>query len=128
MTVEILASQPVTASEVREHFRSDESALNALPESAQATVVQGARGRLAPEAIAAFNEGRKPSAQYREGAPRTIALDYKRVTKSGTRTKRAFVRESDARRLAGEVAGERGPLSAAAKAVAAEALAAQVNG
>ena len=131
MNVTILASQPVTAAQVRAHFQDEGNAdaLAALSEGAQHTVVKGSRGRIHPDARAAFNEGRKPSEQYREGAPRTVALTYRHVTASAPkgRNKRVFVPEAEARTLAGEVAGERGPLSKAAREAAGEALAALVN-
>jgi hypothetical protein len=119
--------RPVTASDVREHFRNDQAAFDALSEAAQNTVAKGARGRLHPEAREAFNKGRKPSEQYGEGAPRTIALTYKHVTKSAPkgRNKTVHIPEAEARALAGEVAGKRGPLSKAALVAAAEALSAQ---
>lgn len=125
--VTVLASKPVTAGEVRAHFQGNESALSALSEAAQHTVKSGARGRIHPEARDAFNEGRKPSEQYNEGAPRTVALTYRRVTSSGSRNRKVFVPESEARGLAGEVAGERGPLSKAAREAAGERLAEILN-
>lgn len=126
--VTVLASRPVTAGEVRSYFQGNEDAFNALSEAAQHTVRKGSRGRIHPEARESFNKGRKPSEQYREGAPRTVALTYKRVTSSGSRNKTVHVPEAQARTLAGEVAGERGPLSKAARAAAGEALAERLNG
>lgn len=131
MTIEILNTAPVTAAQVREHFQDEANveAFNALSEAAQHTVKAGSRGRLHPEAREAFNSGRKPSEQYREGAQRTVALTYKRITKSAPkgRAKVGHVSEVDARALAGSLAGKRGPLSKAALEAAGEALTAQVN-
>jgi hypothetical protein len=114
---------PVTAGDVREHFRSNAKAMAALPEAAQHTLREGARGRLHPEVIAAFNKGKSPSKRYNEGTPRTVALTYKRVTKSGSRAKQVALPESQIRALAAEAGfpvGARGPLSEAALVAAGE--------
>lgn len=114
---------PVTAANVRSHFQDSAKALANLPEAAQSTVVKGARGRLHPEVIAAFNKGKAPSKRYVEGTPRTVVLNYKRVTKSGSRTKSVALPESAIRALAVEAGAEvglRGPLSKAAMVAAGE--------
>ena len=54
-----------TASDVREFFRADEKRIARLKtDKARHTVADGARGRLHPEVIAAYNKGRKPERQY----------------------------------------------------------------
>lgn len=64
----IMASKntaPVTARTVREFFAADPKRAERLKtDKARHTVAEGARGRLHPEVIAAFNKGRKPERQY----------------------------------------------------------------
>lgn len=115
--------RPVTAADVRKAMRSDESLRAGLSDDALHTIADKARGRLHPNVIEAFNKGRKPSERYNERAQRTVAITYKHTTASGSRNKTVYVPETEARKVAGEVAGQRGPLSKAAKAKVAEALA-----
>jgi hypothetical protein len=125
--VVLFNTKPPVGADVRAYFQGDTEALASLSEDAQATVVKGARGRIHPEARDKFNEGKRPSEQYTEGTPRTVALSYRRVTQSGSRLKHVQVREDQARVLAGETAGERGPLSKAAREAAGEALGSLLN-
>lgn len=117
---------PATASEVRDFVLpltlSGEVAL-----STAAAHNLTSRGRLHPEVVEAHNSRVTRARRYVEGAKRTITLDYKRVTASGSRTKTAALPEAEVRALAGALAGKRGPLSAKALAAASEAYAAKVN-
>ena len=64
--------QTVTAATVREFFRADEKRIARLKDPKAAhTVAEGARGRLHPEVIAAYNKGRKPERQYVLGVGKT---------------------------------------------------------
>jgi hypothetical protein len=124
---------PATAKDVRSFYADPANAdrLANLSEAAQRTVVvtdgKAPRGRIHPEAREDFNSDRKPSQQYNEGAPKTVTLTYKHTQPSGRKVnKKVAVSEVEARTLAGEVAGKRGPLSKAALVAAGEALGAQV--
>lgn len=67
------AAQAVTAATVREFFRADEKRVARLKsDEARHTVREGARGRLHPEVIAAYNKGRKPERQYALGAGKAV--------------------------------------------------------
>jgi hypothetical protein len=90
-----------TAADVRALFREDEKRMAALPEAAQATVKAGARGRLHPDAIKAFNKGRKAHRRYVLGASSAAKAQVKAQ-------REALVK-------AGVPVGKRGPLNAAAK-------------
>lgn len=89
-------SKPVTAAVVRDYFRADEARMERLSEGARATVAQGARGRLHPEVIKAFNSRRKPQRRYVLGA--------NKVVKAQAAAQRAALAES------GVKVGTRGPL------------------
>lgn len=52
-----------TAADVRAFFAADEKRVARL-KNGQKTVAKGARGRLHPDVIAAYNKGRKPERQY----------------------------------------------------------------
>lgn len=93
-------AQPVLASTVRSFFRTDEARMARLSPEAQATVREGAKGRLHREAIAKFNKGRKEHRRYVLGAT--------------TKHVEVTAKERAALRKVG-LAGERGPLSASAK-------------
>ena len=81
------AAQAVTAATVREFFRADEKRVARLKsDEARHTVHKGARGRLHPEVIAAYNKGRKPERQY--------ALGAGKVAKAQAQERRAAVRGS----------------------------------
>lgn len=117
---------PATASEVRE-------AVTAMLVAGEVTLSEAAqrnltsRGRVHPEVRQAFNATVTPKRRYVEGAVRQVPLTYKRVTASGSRNVTTLVPEAEARALAGDAAGKRGPLSAKAKAAAGIALAERVN-
>lgn len=54
-----------TASDLRAFFRANpERVAKFKSEAAAKTIAEGARGRLHPEVIAAYNKGRKPERQY----------------------------------------------------------------
>lgn len=93
-------SKIVTAAEVRTALRTSGKAAS-LSEAAQATVAEGARGRLHPEAIKAFNKGRKAHRRYVLGA--------------GSQVKAQAVAARAAAAEAGIPVGKRGPLPKAAK-------------
>lgn len=89
----------VTASTVRAFLAAEPKRLDRLSPEARKTVEKGARGRLHPQAIKAYNKGRKPERQYVLGAGRVV------------KEQAAALREQA--QAAG--AGRRGPLSAAVK-------------
>lgn len=92
----------VTAATVRDYFRADEKRMGRLSPEAQATVREGARGRLHAQAIKEFNSKRKPHRRYTLGA-----------TKAEVARKE---QERLALRKAGVAVGARGPLSKEARA------------
>lgn len=102
----VSTSTPVVASNVRDYFRADEKRMGRLSPEAQATVKEGARGRLHAQAIKEFNSKRKPHRRYALGA-----------TKVSVEAKAAH---REALRAAGVEVGKRGPLPKAAKAVNAQ--------
>lgn len=68
----------VTAAQVREFFRADEKRLARLgSDEARHTVKAGARGRLHPEVIEAYNKGRKAEKRYVSGATGTAQAQAK---------------------------------------------------
>lgn len=89
----------VTAREVREFFRAESKRLSALSPEAQATVREGARGRLHPEAVKVHNSRRR-TRQYVLGA-------------SGEQAAAAKALRADL--VSKGLAGKRGPLPAATK-------------
>ena len=93
-------SKPVVASTVRDFYRADEARMARLSPEAQATVREGAKGRLHAEAIRDFNAKRRPHRRYVLGATTATA--------KVTADQRALLRSAG-------LAGERGPLSAVAR-------------
>ena len=91
-----------TAASVREFYRSNEKRMGRLSPEAQATLAEGARGRLHPQVISDYNRGRKPERRYVLGATR----------KAGEARAAARAKAAEA----GVPVGKRGPLSKAAKA------------
>lgn len=98
-----------TAADVRALFRTNETRLARLSEAAQATVREGARGRLHPDAVKEFNKGRKPNRRYALGNSGAAVAERKAA-------RQALVK-------AGVPVGKRGPLNAAAKAALAQVTA-----
>lgn len=96
----------VTAASVRSYFRAEAKRVDRLSPEAQATVAEGARGRLHPQAIKEFNSKRKAHRRYVLGA-----------TKADV-TAKAAARE--ALRAQGVAVGKRGPLPKAAKVALAQ--------
>lgn len=94
-----MSKSTVTAATVREFYRANAKRMGRLSEAAQATVAEGARGRLHPQVIKDYNRGRKNT--YALGAGKAVA--------AAREAERAALRE------AGVEVGKRGPLSAAAK-------------
>lgn len=92
----------VTAATVRDYFRAGAKRMGRLSPEAQATVKDGARGRLHAQAIKEFNSKRKPHRRYVLGA-----------TKAETARRE---QERLALRKAGVAVGQRGPLSKEARA------------
>lgn len=70
-------SSIVTAAQVREFFRADEKRIARVSEDAAKTVRKGARGRLHPEVIEAYNKGRKAEKRYVSGATGTAQAQAK---------------------------------------------------
>ena len=97
-----------TAADVRATLRGNEKRLARLSPEAQATLREGARGRLHPEAIKEFNKGRKPERQYVLGAT-TAATENRKAARA-------------ALAKAGVEVGKRGPLNAAAKDALAQGI------
>lgn len=93
-------SAPVLASTVRDFYRADASRMARLSPEAQATVKVGSKGRLHKEAVSKFNKGRREHRRYVLGA----TSNHTEVTAA----QRAVLRSKG-------LAGERGPLSGAAK-------------
>ena len=58
----------VTAAVVREVVRGNEKVLKALSTEARKTVEPGARGRLHPEVVKAYNRNRRGDRRYTLGA------------------------------------------------------------
>jgi hypothetical protein len=86
--VVLFNTKPPVGADVRAYFQGDTEALASLSEDAQATVVKGARGRIHPEARDKFNEGKRPSEQYTEGTPRTVASRSRAAASSTSRSAR----------------------------------------
>lgn len=101
-------AKTVTAATVRAYFREDAtrvSKANLSPE-AQHTLREGAKGRLHPEVIKAYNAKRRTTARYAEGANAKV--------KEAAEANRQTLAE------AGIHVGARGPLSKEAKAFLAQ--------
>lgn len=121
-----IPTAPATASVVRAWAKANPSL---VPAEGEHTVRDGARGRLHPSVREAFNANVSRSARYTEGTPKQVPLTYRHAQPSGrTVAKTVLVPEVGVRLLAGDLAGKRGPLSKAALAGAAEALAESVKG
>jgi hypothetical protein len=106
-----------TAREVRAWFGEHK---DKLPEAAAKSVA--GRGRLHPEAVAAFNA--ESGMAYAERNVPVMPLAYTVQDKAGRNIKRtATVPVFGVRLLAGELAGKRGRFSAKALAAAGEAYA-----
>lgn len=88
-------SKHITAATVREFLR-DEKRFAGLSEAAQRTVREGARGRLHPDAIKAYNKGRKADRRYVLGAGKAVKAEAKA--------------KREALRAQGVAVGSRGPL------------------
>lgn len=89
----------VTAAEVRSFFRADAKRLDALSPEARATVEDGARGRLHPEAVKVHNTRRR-TRQYVTGASKEAAAKAESEAKAAR----------EAAKAAGFTVGKRGPL------------------
>lgn len=112
-------SVPATAKVVRSYFREHPEQ---LPEDASAVLRDGVRGRVHPSAVKVFNE--VSGMTYTEGTRETITVPYTVKNAKGANLKRSVELPVDAARLlAGDLAGKRGRLSAAALAGAGEAYA-----
>ncbi len=100
-----MSKSTVTASTVRDYFRADEARMARLSPEAQATVKDGARGRLHAQAIKSFNAKRKADRRYVLGSTK-VANEVKAAQRATLQAQ--------------GLAGARGPLSKAAKAVLAQ--------
>jgi len=90
----------VTAAVVRSKMQGDTKRLAGLSDKALHTLRAGARGRLHPEVIAAYNKGRKPNQRYVLGATRQANIAAKAEAQA--------LRE--AAKAQGLTVGTRGPL------------------
>lgn len=90
----------VTASVLRERLRADSKRTSGLSEAALHTIREGARGQVHPDAIAAYNKGRKPAQRYVKGATGAARAEAKAAA--------AALREQAVK--AGVQVGKRGPL------------------
>lgn len=121
-----MAKIQVPASEVRAFLKANPSLVT---DAARASV--NGRGRLHPEAREAFNTSpeNKGKREYAEGNPATMTLTYPATGPKGRRvTRKALLPKDTVRALAGDLAGQRGPLSKAAITAAAEAYAKGLKG
>lgn len=110
---------PATAKVVRSFFRDNPTL---VPEGAEASLAEGARGRIKPTAVKVFNA--KSGMRYAEGNTTLVTLSVPQTDKRGRAyTRKVEVPDFGARLLAGDLAGKRGRLSAAALAGAGEAYA-----
>lgn len=65
--------QPITAATVRAYFAERPERVATLSEAAQHTLREGARGRLHPEVVKAYNAKRKQDLRYVLGATKAAA-------------------------------------------------------
>lgn len=110
-------TQPMTGTDVRNFYRSNPTLAAKFSEHDRKALAPGARGRL-PESMRkgiVKDAGRR----FSEGTAKTVPLTIVKVQGGKSRKVTKFVPEVEARRLAGDVAGKRGPLSAAALKAAA---------
>lgn len=115
---------PAIAKDVRSFFKQH---TDLVPEGAEKSLAQGARGRLNPKAVEVFNA--QSGMVYAEGnkAEPTVTIPVTKADANGrSRTRKVEVPVSGARALAGDLAGARGRLSPAALAGAGEAYAASL--
>ena len=70
-------TKTITANAVRTYFRADAKRFEALSPEAQKTVAEGARGRLHPDAIKAFNVKRRKDARYVSGNTLIVTAESK---------------------------------------------------
>jgi hypothetical protein len=66
-----------TAADVRKFAAENPAKFAKVSEKAAHTLREGARGRLHPEVIAAYNKGRKPERQYVLGRGKEVAAEAK---------------------------------------------------
>lgn len=110
--------QPLTADRIRKFGAANPEWVKQFSDHDQRAFTKGARGRL-PKAVR--EAGAKALGQrFTEGTPKTVPLTIVKVQGGKRRKVVKFVPETEARRLAGSVAGKRGPLSAKALLAASE--------
>lgn len=111
-----------TAAQVRQFFTENKAL---IPAEAAQSLRPGARGRLHPAAVEAFNKQKRTTGmEYREGAVAKVTLHYPAKDSRGRSiTKKAHLPMQEVRRLAGPFAGKRGMLSEHALAFAGEQFA-----
>lgn len=108
---------PMTGTDVRNFYRANPTLAAKFSEHDRKALAAGARGRL-PESMRkgiVKDAGRR----FAEGTAKTVPLTIAKVQGGKTRKVVKHIPEVEARRLAGSVAGKRGPLSAAALKAAA---------
>jgi hypothetical protein len=112
---------PVPAKAVRSFFAENPTL---VPDAALVSLRPGQRGRLHPDAVAVFNErNAEQGVEYVTGNVPGSMVTFTYTQPSGRKAKATeFVADSDLRALAGDLAGERGRLSAAATEAALTAL------
>lgn len=110
-------SVPATAKTVRAFFRQNP---DLVPEGAEKFLNEKARGRMPRVVSEIFAE--KSGMVYAEGNTETVTLTYRHTQPSGRTVKKTVdLPLAEVRRLAGDKAGKRGRLSAAALEAAGEA-------
>lgn len=100
----------VTAAYLRSDLRSKPNRTKGLSDAALATIAEGARGKVHPDAVRAFNKGRPAHRHYVVGATKAVTA----TAKAQAAAKREALAE------AGVAVGKRGPLPKAAKQVLAQ--------
>ena len=107
---------PVTGTDVRNFYRANPVLAAKFSDHDRKAFEPGARGRLplAVRKATVKDMGRK----FSEGTAKTVPLTIVKVQGGKSRKVTKYIPESDARTLAGPVAGKRGPLSRKALAEA----------
>lgn len=112
---------PVPAKVVRDFFKSNPTL---VPSEAVTSLREKQRGRIHPTAREAFNAANESNGVvYVEGNQKGLVVEFTYRQPSGRKAKASeFVSNADLRGLAGDLAGKRGRLSAAAMERVTESL------
>lgn len=101
--------QPLTADRIRKYGADNPEWVKQFSDHDRKAFAPGARGRL-PKAVR--EAGAKALGQrFTEGTVKHVPIVVAKVQGGRTRKVTKFIPETEARRLAGDVAGKRGPLS-----------------